>query len=332
MDEELQIESADPEVNAAEVDVLEDTEEKASAFASIVEIVKRFRLPLIFVLGLILGWFVLGWVIFPVQWSDTDPWDLRPMHQRWYVRLVAEDYYRTRNVARAKAALAGWDPRALKELLEQVEAESTSLEERQRLMELRGALGLMESGLLDSILGQKTVVFTVALAALPLITAVVIAGSPLVQRVIAGEAFAQGEVSEQEAESLFPEEQQSLDEMRFEEERRLAEEQGWERQGGEKPDLSAEEEIIEEEEEIIEEEDEQADTGVEGVLSGLFDDDPEEMGRLEALSKGLGDVDVNELLQLTQEVSGGLAALNERREYGQPHVVEGHRAYPSRVA
>ena len=49
------------------------------------------------------------------------------------------------------------------------------------------------------------------------------------------------------------------------------------------------------------------------ILNSLFDDDNEDLTRVEALAKGLVSVDVNELLQTGQEVSGGLLAMNKRR-------------------
>jgi len=54
--------------------------------------VRKLALPLILlaaVLGVAVGLF-LGWQVWPVQWYDTDPSDLRLSHQQTYVEMVAD--------------------------------------------------------------------------------------------------------------------------------------------------------------------------------------------------------------------------------------------------
>lgn len=58
-----------------------------------------------FVLGLVLGLVVLGWWLWPVQWTNADPADLRPSHKETYLQMVAEAYERTGNVEAARARL-----------------------------------------------------------------------------------------------------------------------------------------------------------------------------------------------------------------------------------
>jgi hypothetical protein len=56
--------------------------------------VREIALPLIIVAG-VLGigvGLLLGWQVWPVQWYDTDPSDLRPAHQATFVELVADSY------------------------------------------------------------------------------------------------------------------------------------------------------------------------------------------------------------------------------------------------
>ena len=41
-----------------------------------------------FVLGVFLGLFVLGWRVFPVAWTNTDPADLKPSHKEVYLQMI----------------------------------------------------------------------------------------------------------------------------------------------------------------------------------------------------------------------------------------------------
>ncbi len=56
------------------------------------------------ILGLALG-LVLAWQVWPVQWTDTDPSDLRAEHQRTYVILVADSYSVTGDANQARERL-----------------------------------------------------------------------------------------------------------------------------------------------------------------------------------------------------------------------------------
>ncbi|MBC8248431.1 MAG: hypothetical protein H8E90_02030 [Anaerolineales bacterium] len=139
---------------------------------------------LIFLAGLLLGWIVIGWWLWPLKWIDTDPWDLRPEHQRRFVELVAEDYGHTKDVSRAKEALAGWDDEALADLLATVQDQAPSPEVRQRLAALAAALELPESEAPASTKGalfstsllrrqSELIIGSTALAALVLVLAIV---------------------------------------------------------------------------------------------------------------------------------------------------------------
>ncbi len=61
-----------------------------------------------FVAGLIIGLVVLGWWLFPVQFTGTTPSGLFPEYQDIYVRNVAELYAFDQNQEKAVAALEGW--------------------------------------------------------------------------------------------------------------------------------------------------------------------------------------------------------------------------------
>lgn len=58
-----------------------------------------------FALGLIIGLVVLGWWVWPVQWTDTDPSDLRPVHQDTYLQLIADSFALNGNGDLARARL-----------------------------------------------------------------------------------------------------------------------------------------------------------------------------------------------------------------------------------
>jgi len=50
-----------------------------------------------FLLGTVVGLVVLGWWLWPVQWTNADPADLRPSHKDAYIQLVADSYAVTNN-------------------------------------------------------------------------------------------------------------------------------------------------------------------------------------------------------------------------------------------
>jgi len=107
--------------------------------------IRAFPLPAIgvaFLVGLLLGWLAIGWWLWPVSWTDTDPWDLRTEHQKRYVGLVVRNYTGSRNADQARESLAGWDKRALSDLLVTMQDQASDLESSQQLAELALALEL----------------------------------------------------------------------------------------------------------------------------------------------------------------------------------------------
>ena len=107
--------------------------------------IRAFPLPAIgaaFLVGLLLGWLAIGWWLWPVGWTHTDPWDLRTEHQQRYLSLVVKNYAQSRNADQAKESLAGWDKRALSDLLAIMQDQAPDLETSQQLAELASALEL----------------------------------------------------------------------------------------------------------------------------------------------------------------------------------------------
>ena len=61
-----------------------------------------------FVAGLFIGLFVLGWWLWPVQWTGGGPQDLAEADQARYVRTVAELYSHQGDQQKVRDALGGW--------------------------------------------------------------------------------------------------------------------------------------------------------------------------------------------------------------------------------
>jgi hypothetical protein len=55
-----------------------------------------------FVVGLLIGWMLLGWVIAPVEWTDAAPEHLSSTNRVDYVQLVADSFVLTGDVAKAQ--------------------------------------------------------------------------------------------------------------------------------------------------------------------------------------------------------------------------------------
>ena len=55
--------------------------------------------------GVLFGLMLLGWCIFPVQWYDTDPEDLRLEHRKEYLIMTADSYALTDDAEQARQRL-----------------------------------------------------------------------------------------------------------------------------------------------------------------------------------------------------------------------------------
>jgi len=67
----------------------------------------KYKLLLMLVLGIFIGWFVLGWGLFPVSWVNATPGHLRADYKSAYLAYVAEELQRTNDpqLARARVGL-----------------------------------------------------------------------------------------------------------------------------------------------------------------------------------------------------------------------------------
>ncbi|MFC1922125.1 hypothetical protein ACFLY4_02460 [Chloroflexota bacterium] len=59
-----------------------------------------------FVVGLLIGLVVLGWWLWPVQWTDAGPSDLRPEYQEIYLRMAIDSYTLNQDAAEAQQRIA----------------------------------------------------------------------------------------------------------------------------------------------------------------------------------------------------------------------------------
>jgi hypothetical protein len=55
------------------------------------------------VIGVLFGWMVLGWLVFPVTYTDTDPSSLRQDFKEDYAKMAVDSFIKTRNLDQAKA-------------------------------------------------------------------------------------------------------------------------------------------------------------------------------------------------------------------------------------
>ncbi|MDH7489774.1 MAG: hypothetical protein QHH80_09725 [Anaerolineae bacterium] len=88
------------------------------------------------VIGLALGG-VVGWVLWPVQYYNTDLPDLRADHQVLYVQMVSEQWELTGDLAQARAAISLLGPQAGQTLEQAVAALEARGDARAALRVLR---------------------------------------------------------------------------------------------------------------------------------------------------------------------------------------------------
>jgi len=252
-----------------------------------------------FGVGILLGWLVLGWLIFPVKWVNTDPWDLRSQCQERYLSLVAEDYWRTADLRRVMTDLEGWDEKALARRLASMEARESNPETRQHIAALAEALKLPQAAqpFWASLFGQKAVLFSMILSALPMMVAVVLAFSSFVKRAPAEEETLE-ELAEEEA-ALSVEEAEIA--VLIETQPSAAQGEGQKPEEGKKAEQAITPEATEEQNDVTD------------LLTNLFDDDNESLEHLQALSKGLGDVNVDSLLKSAHEIVNNLVRVHMLR-------------------
>ena len=142
------------------------------------------------VVGLIIGLPILGWWVFPVEWYDADPFDLRQSYQEAYISMLADSYTLNTNVSLARQRVEGWDPKDLGQVIGQLKANVSDGAQVQRLDKLAAALGVraevapselaVQSTTVNTLLRRLAPIFGIVVAAV-LVIAGVMVGLPLLR-------------------------------------------------------------------------------------------------------------------------------------------------------
>lgn len=97
------------------------------------------------VVGVLIGWFLLGWWLVPVRWINARPSELHPEWQKHYVAMVVDSYLVTRDPQAAAQRLSDFSDaqkaRLLSEVLAEFEARGGA-RQAQAARELAKALGI----------------------------------------------------------------------------------------------------------------------------------------------------------------------------------------------
>jgi len=316
----------------SESDDLEDYEISGETgdetrFTGLIRRSRSYLIGLTFVAGLLLGWIVIGWWLWPVQWANSEPWHLGQRHQRTFVRLIAEDYWQTSDISRAREALAGWDEGALAELLATMENRASSPEERQHLAALAEALEMPDAAgesLIDFLLSQKAILLTSTLSASPLVAAIAFAAYSFVQnRTQRAEALlAVEEQLEEDLEGLLAQEGEGRERWQDQEgegEGQDQEGEGQDQEGerqeqeGEQQDQEGEPEDEDEKEDYEEDDEEEIEPWAQDLVFDLFDEDDTETAQVAAICKSLPDIDMSDLLKDSKQTADDLRRGNALR-------------------
>jgi len=93
-----------------------------------------------FVVGLLIGWMFLGWVVAPVQWVNADPVDLHESAKEAYVVMAADSFALNGNIQLAQERLQSFSHTELANLLGRMRKAAPDSESRQRLDRLAEAV------------------------------------------------------------------------------------------------------------------------------------------------------------------------------------------------
>jgi hypothetical protein len=101
------------------------------------------------VVGCLIGWMIFGWLIWPVSWTDADPYDLRRDHKEAYVSMVADSYHVDPDQELAQERVAGFAEEELQEIvlvLVRDYEDAGNTQGAQNVQELAGVLGIPLEG------------------------------------------------------------------------------------------------------------------------------------------------------------------------------------------
>jgi hypothetical protein len=95
-----------------------------------------------FAVGVLLGWWVLGWLVFPVTWTNARARDLAPGARQAYIQAVADSHAGNGDLVLARERLTELDAEVLVADLATLTGTGTDADARQHAAELAQALGL----------------------------------------------------------------------------------------------------------------------------------------------------------------------------------------------
>lgn len=77
----------------------------AQVMVKIQPIWDKYKALIGLVVGVLLGWLILGWWLFPVGWSDASPGHLHARYRSAYLAYASEEFYRTGDVTLLQSRL-----------------------------------------------------------------------------------------------------------------------------------------------------------------------------------------------------------------------------------
>lgn len=254
----------------------------------------------VFAIGMLLGWLVIGWWLWPVEWTSYHPEQSSGDYQKMLINWAADRYWQTGDAAPVQQAFADYPRQDLAKLLLTMQRGTTDAETRRHLIALTEALHLpvTESSLLTFIFSQPLMLLSIFLSLAPLLVAFSFVTFPKLSMRIRG-----GVPAEMLADGTLPPAQESLDDLLVEVE---TGEQAVSGEGQEKT-----EEEKKEEEQSEQEADGQS-AGL-GDLASLFEEEDTSINVLEAFCKGMPDVSLDELLTMGADIAYRLRQGNTAR-------------------
>ena len=223
--------------------------------------------------------------------SASEPLD--PKYQRMYVTVVAQRYWQTSDLARAQRDLVQWREQDLAQLLAAMQTETKDPEARKHLAVLAAGLRLPQSQAppLYSLFSRETIFFALVFALVPLFVAIGIVVLPYVRAWNRKRHPEELPIEEEDTEKL----EELLPNLPVEEETvSPAEEKKQEEQ-------KAEEAAAKEEEEQ---------SGEMGDLASLFEEEDTSLSTLEAFTKGMAEIEIEELIKNCKDSVHQLRGLN----------------------
>lgn len=105
-----------------------------------------------FAVGLLIGLVVLGWYVFPVQWTKAGPGDLAGGYREDYLAMVAESFARNGNAGLARNRLRTFDAAAINQAAEALNKQGLVVEAQQ----VRALSGLVPGAPVAAVATQTT--------------------------------------------------------------------------------------------------------------------------------------------------------------------------------